>query len=455
MTRNFLPQRDRRRIALAPDRRADDSRATIASVRLLLLALALVACRSSDGSGGGSRTVTVSAFAGDVPEPGVTVIGHSPDGQVIDRTNADAVGLASIGVDDDSLISVVFPGSLTSLTPAISIVTVPAPDAELSIYGPARSGPPPLIVGVLQVDGPTLVGAAYFNIQIGCATVRATRLPAAIDVGACSMGSDTKLDVLVGGYHDVGGDPPAPQLDGYAAGRVQMTNGVATFTIAAWQSTGTSVPLVLDAVMPYVELEQISDGLSFGAQPVIDHATLWTGLVVDATRVTASLVGVNAARVTTREQPGVPASISLSGAGFLPPVPVTAAVASLAPATITWDAASIGDAVNLHATWELDGSGALPAVPTGPHRVIWDAVLPPDASTATLPSLDDELGGAITPVNIVPIDVLVRYVDSDLHDGFAALVAAGIHAEETRQASTIAPRPATGELRVSHAIGLR
>jgi hypothetical protein len=397
----------------------------------------------------------VNAFGGDVAEPGVAVIGHSPDGQVIDLTNADAVGRASIGVDDDSLISVVFPGNLGSLTPVISIVTVPAQGTELSIYGPSRNGPPPLIVGALQVSGPNLVGANYFEIRIGCASVRATKLPAAIDVGACSMGSDTKLDVLVAGYHDVGGDPPAPVLDGYAAGRVQMTNGVATFDIAAWQSTGTSVPAAFDDVAPYVELELLSDGLSFGSQQVTDHGTLWNGLVVDATRITASLPGVNAARVTTRELLGVPASITLGSTDFLAPVDVSAAIPSLAPTTITWDAASVGDAVNLHATWELDGSGVLPAVPDGPHRVIWDAVLPPDASSATLPSLDNELGGAITPVNIVPIDVLVRYVDSDLHDGFAALLAAGVHAEQTRQASTIAPRPESGQIRVSHAIGLR
>lgn len=396
--------------------------------------------------------MTVTAFGGDVPEPGVTVIGHTPDGQVIDQTNADAVGRASIGIDDDSLISVIFPGNLGSLTSVISIVTVPA-SGDVTIYGPRRSGPP-LIAGVLQVNGPTLAGANYFDIQLGCATVRVQQLPAVIDVGACSMGSDSKLDVLVTGSHDAGGDPPAPQLDGYAAARVQMTSGVATLDIAAWESTGATIPVVLDGVMPTVDLELISDGLSFDSQPVIDHGTLWTGLVVDATRTTAALPGVNAARVTTREQVGAPATIELGADDFLPPIAVSAAIGSLAPTTIGWEPASLGDAVNLHATWQLDGSGA-PAVPTGPHRVIWDAVLPPDASNATLPSLGEELATAIAPVNIVPIDVVVRYVDSDLHDGLAALLAAGVHVEDTVQASTIAPRPTAGEIRVTHAIGLR
>jgi hypothetical protein len=407
------------------------------AARIAVIVL-LAACRSSGG--GGSRSITVSVYAGDVPEPSARVIGHSPDGELIDQTAADAVGRAEVGVDDDSLLSVIFPGSISSSTSVLSIVTVPALGEELAIYGPPRSGAPPLTVGVLQIDGPALAGAGYFTIQIGCATARASSLPATIDVGACSMGSDSRLDVLVAGYHDLGGDPPAPQLDGYAAARVQMINSVATFVAPAWQTAGTSVPVLLDGVTPVVSVELFSDGLSYGSQPATDHATLWDGLVVDAARITASLPGTNAARVTTRDVPGSPASIALSADDFLPPVEVTTAVDGT---TVTWEAANLGDAVNLHATWQLD------------HRVIWDVVLPPDATNATLPSLPSELGVAITPVNIAPTDIVLRYVDSDAHDSFAALLAGGVHAEDTLKPSTIAPRPTDGEIRVSHTIGLR
>lgn len=415
--------------------------------------LALVAaCRSSEG--GGERTVIVNAFGGDQPEPGVTVISSAPDGTILDQTNADAVGRASIDVDDDSLVSVVFPGNLSAATTVISIVTVAAPEEEVSIHGPRRNSTPPLIVGVLQVDGPNLPAADYFDIRIGCATTRVTDLPATIDVGACSMGSDTNLDVFVAGYHDVGSDPPAPQLDGYAAARVPMANELATFDVGAWSKTGTNVPVTVDGVTAVVELELMSDGLSFGTQPLTNAATLWTGLTVDASRITASLPGINAARVTTREVAGAPTAIELDADNFLAAISVSAAITSLTPATITWDAEGIGDAVNLHAVWEL-GSAVQAAVPTGPHRVIWDAVLPPDATGATLPMLDGELAKAIAPIVIDPVDVVVRYVDSGAHDGFAALLAAGVHAEETLHASTIAPRPSDGEIRVSHAIGVR
>jgi hypothetical protein len=403
----------------------------------------LGACRSSTDDGG-SRTVIVTTYAGDRVLPGATVIGHAPDGQVIDQTTADAVGRAEVGVDDDSLVSVVFPAGATALTPVISIVTVPVPaDGELAIHGPPRASAPPLIVGTLRVSAPSLPGATYFEIRIGCAAVRAAQLPASVDVTACSMGSDSKLDVIVAGYHDVGGDPPAPVLDGHAAGRIAMQNGSAALDLTAWETAGPSVPVVLDGVTPGIEMLLLADGLPMSSQQLTDHGTLWTGLVVDATRLTAALPGDNAARVTHRELAGAPSTIAFAAADFLPPVATTAAIASLAPTTITWDATPIGDAVNLRATWQAGG------------RVVWDAVLPPDASSATLPAIDGALGDAIAPAMIVPVDVLVRHVDSTAHDGFAALLAAGVHAEETLQASTIAPRPATGDIKISHAIGLR
>ncbi len=414
--------------------------------------IVIAACRSSESGGGGARTVTINAFGGEQPEPGVLVISSAPDGTILDQTNADAVGRAALDVDDDSVVSVLFPGNITSLTSAISIVTVAAPADELSIHGPARTTPP-LIVGVLQVSGPNLTAAKYFDVTIGCATTRVTSLPASIDVGACSMGSDTNLDVLVAGYHDVG-TPPVAQLDGYAAGRVPMTNELAMFNAPSWTKTGTNVPVTADGVTAVVEMELLSDGLPFGPQTLTDHATLWTGLTVDATRITASLPGLDAARVTTRELAGTPTAIAFAASDFLAPISVSATIANLAPANITWDAAGIGDAVNLHAVWELGGS-VQAVVPTGPHRVIWNAVLPPDATGVTLPALDGDLARAIMPIMIDPIDVAVRYVDSDAHDGFAALLAAGVHAEQGVQASTIAPRPVDGELRVSLAIGTR
>jgi len=400
------------------------------------LAVILLVAACTRGSSHGSRTVTVTAFAGEREEPGAIVIGHAANGDVIDETTTDAVGTAEVGIDDGALISIVFGTSV------LSVVTTPAPDGGLVVHGPPNVMSPPLVVGALQIDAPALSGATYYDVDLGCVTVRETGFPAVIDIGACSTGSDSRLDVLVRGYHDAGGDPPAPVLDGYAAARVQMLDGVAQLTIASWETSTSTVPVVLDGVAPYVTLTLLADHLPFETPAVTDHAQLWTGLVVDASRVEAALLGApNTARMTTRELVGAPTAIQLGAADFLPEIAVTASVASQDPLALTWDAAGIGDAANLHATWQVDQ-----------HHVVWDAVLPPDATGVTLPAVADV---ELVPAELVPVDVVLRYIDGSDHADFAALVAAGIHAEATISASTIAVRPIDGEIRTSHAIGLR
>ena len=209
------------------------------------------ACRS-DTSTGGSRIVDVLVLAGDQPEPGAGVISHTADGSLVDQTVADAVGRAAIGVDDDSLVTVVPAGRHHGID-ARDLGRSPRSRrraSQLTMIGPDRTGPPALIVGVLELDGPNLAGATYFDVDVGCATVRLTKLPEFIDIGACSLGSDTSLDVLVRGYHDAGGDPPAPVLDGYAAGRAVMSHDHAILDLPAWQTTGTAIPVTLTGVTP-------------------------------------------------------------------------------------------------------------------------------------------------------------------------------------------------------------
>jgi len=377
------------------------------------VALLIVAACGSRGSHG-SRKVSVDALAGERAAPNASVIGHAPDGTVIDQTATDAVGRAEVGVDDDSLVSVIFAGVDTS------IVTVPA-QGELAIHGPAHDTPP-LIVGVLQVDGPPLPAASHFTVQLGCATVVAPKLPADIDVGACSMGSDTQLDVLVRGLDD------ANAVVGYAAARVAMTGGLADLAIASWQTTTTNVPITLAGVAPAIELALLCDGLPFQAPVLADHAEVWTGLVVDATRMRAA---IGSAQLTTREQPGAPSSIALGPDDFLPAIELTT---TLGESAFTWQPANLGDAVNLHATW------------SGPddRRTTWDAVLPPDTGDVALPAAQVE------PIT-AGVDVALRYLDAGAYEDFAALLAAGIHAEQLVGANPIV----VGDQRVSQTIGVR
>lgn len=422
---------------------------------LVMLALlgALGACR--DDSSRGSRTVNILALGGDQPEPGVTVISHAADGAVIDRVNADAVGRATLGVDDGALVSIVFPGTITTLTPVVSVVTTVAPPGDdlLTIVGPDRSGPPALIVGVLEINGPTLPGADYFEVDVGCATVRVTSLPEFIDIGACSLGSDTTLDVLARGYHDLGGDPPAPVLDGYAAGRAEMVGGRAVLDLPAWQTSGTPIPVTAEST-PTVLWTLLADDVPFiESELIVGDAFAYANLAVDRTEIQAVRPAANGARVTDRFVDGVPSSIALSDEDFLPAFDGTTELVDDAPASVRWSAApSSIDAVHLHATW----AGTTAYVVPGSHRVVWDAVLPPGATGASLPALDDDLGATLAGAGaITQVDIVLRHIDSsDLAD-FAALQTAGIHAEETLQASRIVPRPMTGQVRVAHVQGLR
>jgi hypothetical protein len=417
-----------------------------------LVVFALAACRS--GGGGGSRSVDILALGGDQPEPGAGVISHTRDGAVIDRAVADIVGRALIGVDDDSLISVVFPGSLSSTTPIVSILTTSAPpsDVALTVHGPDQNGPPPLIVGVLEIDAPNLVGATYFLIDVGCATVSITKFPEFIDIGACSMGSDTSLDVLARGYHDLGGDPPSPVLDGYAAGRAKMVDGHAILDLPAWQTSGALIPISV-ADTPTVTWTLLVDGVPFiEGEPITGSAFAYANLAVDETQVVLARPVATGARVTHQYVSGVPTSITATDADFLAAFDLTTELVGTSPVSVRWNASTDAfDAVHLHVSW--GGSGVF--VVPGASRVVWDAVLPPDATGASLPALDDDLGALLTGEGIMETDVSLRHLDSSALADFAALQGAGIHVENTRETSSIVPPPTDGTVRTSHALGLR
>ena len=85
---------------------------------------------------------------------------------------------------------------------------------------------------------------------------------------------------------------------------------------------------------------------------------------------------------------------------------------------------------------------------------MWDAAVPPELTQVSLPKLTGDLGSACrgTPETT---DLLLRRLDSSEFADFAAVQAAGIHAEDTIQASTIVPRPIGGQVRIAHTIGVR
>src|SRR3569623_2610901 len=126
-------------------------------------------------------------MAGAQPSAGATVVSHTIDGKKLDQTAADAVGVAQIGFETGELVTVQIPGQISSLTPAIEVVTAPLPDG-MTIIGPSDADGPATIVGGLQMK-PRNITADSFEVQLGCATFPIAQLPAVVDVGARCMGS--------------------------------------------------------------------------------------------------------------------------------------------------------------------------------------------------------------------------------------------------------------------------
>jgi hypothetical protein len=375
--------------------------------------VALAVLAACGGRSGPSHHGTLTAMGGALPEPGATVISHTVDGDKLDETVADAVGVADIGYEPGALVSVMFPGTITDATPAIAIVTAPFSDG-MTVVGPATDDSPTDIVGGLQMK-PKNITADAFDIQLGCATFHVTSMPAVVDVGARCMGSDTNLDVLITATK-------AGAEVGHAAGRVAMVDGMAEFDPPSWDTTYTTIP-VTAADGATVTWSLVTDGLPF----TTPTGSVPAGLMFDRIIVDADIA--SGARHTTRYLPMPPASIDFADSDFLPAI-----TSSLADG-YSWTPAALGDAVDLRADWDTQSGAAV--VPPGPHHVTWDAILPPDTATVAFP-----------PVGFSPMtpDVLLRYVDSSAIDGFPTME---VHSD------TSVPPVTDGQIRITQAAGLR
>ena len=375
--------------------------------------VALAVLAACGGRSGPSHHGTLTAMAGQFPEPDAAIITHTIDGDQLDSTSADAVGHADIGYEPGALVSVMFPGTITDVTPAVAIVTAPFTDG-MTVVGPAEDTSPGTVVGGLQMK-PKNINADAFDIQLGCATFHVTQMPAVVDVGARCMGSDENLDVLITATR-AGADV------GHAAGRVAMVDGMAEFDPPSWDTTYTMIP-VTAADGAQVTWSLVTDGLPF----TTPAGSVPAGLMFDHIIIDADIG--SGARHTTRFVPTPPASIDFADTDFLPAI-----TGSLA-AGYTWTPSALGDAVDVRLDWDTSSGAAV--VPTGPHHVTWDAVLPPDASTVAFP-----------PVGFSPMtpDAVLRYVDSSAIDGFPALE---VHND------TSVPPVTDGQIRITQAAGLQ
>jgi hypothetical protein len=377
--------------------------------------VALAVLAACGGRSGPSHHGTLTVMAGSFPEPDANVVSHTVDGQLIDSTSSDAVGVADIGYEEGALISVLYPGTITDATPAISVLTAPFTDG-MTVVGPPDDTSVGTVVGGLQMK-PKNITADGYDIQLGCATFHVTQMPAVLDVGARCMGSDQNLDVLITATN-------AGVEVGHAAGRVMMLDGMAEFDPPSWDTSYTMIP-VTAADGATVTWSLITDGLPFttpaGSVPA---GLMFSSIVADADIASG-------ARHTTRYFSTPPASIDFADSDFLP------AITSSLAAGYTWTPASLGDAVDLRLDWDATPSGSANVVPTVPQHFIWDAVMPPDTAMVAFP-----------PVGFTPTtpNAVLRYVDSSAIDGFPSME---VHSETT------VPPVTDGQIRITQAAGLQ
>ena len=384
-------------------------------MRIAVAIAALAACKASSHP---VDVVSVYAFAGDTaPEMQADVVSHDASGQPVDGQVTDGSGHAEIAIEAGGTITVAFPGAPDPTTPAISLVTVLAPAAgtEVDIHGPPHPASPGA-AGVLLVEPPAFT-ADMFSIQLGCTATTVTSFPASIDVSTLCVTSDANLDVLV--LARTGG-----QVTGYVAGRVPLADGFAMFQPPAWQTTAPQVPIT-SSTGARLFWSLVSDHMPFGADVVTTTAPLYTGLKIDGARLSATL---GQDRETTRAIAGVPASVTIDASDFLPPVTLTL---SFDGRTYTWAANDIGaDVMNLHLEYDA-----------ATEHIVWDVVLPPDATGFTMPALGGDLS-ALVPEPTATADTTLQYVQG-VNDGV------NVYLEAQTGLSTVDALPTDGELRTA------
>jgi hypothetical protein len=383
---------------------------------------ALLGC----GGAGDGPTTRVLALAGELqPEAGAVVLCHTADGTILDRQLTDGSGHVELQTQSGALVTVIYKRT------ALDVITTPAlATGELAIHGP----PPdkaPIIAGALALTAPA-IDADRIDIDLGCTTVSVGAFPATVNIAATCLGTDPNIDVLVRASLQTPGDP----LVGYFAARVPVVDEVAMLDIPAWQAAPAVVPITQNDPGAIVEVDEVADGLVYPTPPGIDHASAWTGLIAETSRIRAQVGFTTAGQTTTRTVPGVPASVAFAAADFLPALDTRVALRDRARLSFGWTAPAIGDALDFHAVW-------MPSTAV----IHWHALLAPDADRIEFPVLDPDLAELLAPPgNGVALQTDLRAIDGPDTADFASAQAAGWWVQADNNA-TVIPPPLAGDVR--------
>lgn len=393
---------------------------------------------------GTGRPVEVVALDGDQPQVGALVVSHRPDGSIIETIQVDEMGRASPLVEDDSLVTAIYPND--GIATRLYTVAVAGHTGELAIHGPTPL-PSSDVVGRLDVTAPTNESADDYVIQLACGGYETNppnlglfapqTWPVSIPFPASCIGDDGRVPVIVLAQAQY-----APIA--YAAGMATLDHGVAKLDVAAWLPYEPNVPLRA-SVHVKVDWTLWIDGLPFVAPMWGDGGLRWEGLTVDRTSIHAVHVGLLSDQSTDRNVAGVPTEIVLDETDL------PAAIAS--PLALTGAPTKEGVGIPLHFSWE---SSSVPAdvvaldfgyIAHGNQTsVMWSVALPPDATEFKTPAYEGPF--AMVAPRDDPANVL-RRIDSPDVDGFDEVRAAGIYSLDRTESATVVAPVSAGDLHES------
>jgi hypothetical protein len=380
------------------------------------------------------HNVEILALNGDEPQAGALVISHRASGELIESVHVDASAHASVQVEDDSFVTVVFPPD--DVATRLFTVAVVGMTETLRIHGPP---PAPTFQTIGHVDVAPAVAqpADDYEVRLACRNAQTTTWPMSVEIDATCVGVDSRIPVIA--IARAGGQPLA-----YASGMVTLENGVATFAPSAWLPATPNVPVDSSDLTAQFDWTLWIDGLPF-QDSLVGGGLLWDGLLVERTTIHGWRGDFVAAQHTTRQLVGPPSSVLFGAEDFLPALPRTLTATGLPtkagvgqPLHFSWSEARV-DADILHLAL-----GWLSLV--DPSDVLWTIVLPPDATEFTTPKFEGEFQ-PFTPGS--DPDLALRWIDSPDLVGFDSARAAGVYSLHRTESGTIVPPVTAGEIRES------
>ena len=355
-------------------------------------------------------------FAGEVPEWGAPVLLHRADGTVVAQTTTESDGSATV-TGDGELVSTALTLDVNDRNVPDGLFTTSAEFDPLDLHlfpHVVAHGPS---AGKLTISSSTPVpDGVDLIVDLGCETLGVGALPATIDVPQACLGDGQQLDLAVS--QNLGAPTVCPTIP-MSAARLTMngdTTYVATFED---QPQITNVEVVPDVLLGGMDLW--ADGHRFRAvycvaspgQPIYGVP----GLHVDG-RSIGALLGDE---TVTARYAGDTDAIMLSPAEVPPIGRATVPTMTAAPLTLTLAPPTGGpaDAVGV-------GDGA------------WFAIVPPDMTSLTYPTLDADLAARFPAPQGTPSETVWNTAQLT---GFADVAAAGIDVG--------GPRIAAGDIAVS------